>query len=98
MYFGDPERKAAQELVWMALEEDLGPGDDVTTRALIPGEQTGQVRIVARAPGVLAGIPVALMVFHEVDCDVVFTPQVDDGELLAPAASGAEASGNGHSL
>jgi nicotinate-nucleotide pyrophosphorylase (carboxylating) len=98
MYFGDSERKAAQELVWMALEEDLGPGDDVTTRALISGEQTGTVHIVARAPGVLAGLPVALMVFHDVDSDVVFTPNVDDGDLVTPGAIVADVSGKVQSL
>lgn len=98
MYFGEIERKAAQELVWMALEEDLGPGDDVTTRALIPAEQTGQVRIAARAPGVMAGLPVARMIFHEVDSNVVFTPNVDDGDLLVPDAIVAEVSGKVQSL
>src|SRR5207248_474702 len=98
MYFGETERKAAQELVWMALEEDLGPGDDVTTRALIPAEQTGTVRIAARAPGVMAGLPVARMVFHEVDFNVIFTPHVDDGDLLAPGAVVAEVSGKVQSL
>lgn len=98
MYFGEIERKAAQELVWMALEEDLGPGDDVTTRALIPAEQTGQVRIAARAPGVMAGLPVARMIFHEVDSNVVFTPNVDDGDLLVPGAIVAEVSGKVQSL
>ncbi|WP_344949463.1 carboxylating nicotinate-nucleotide diphosphorylase [Terrabacter ginsenosidimutans] len=49
----------ARELVTVALREDLGPeGVDVTTLATIPADQTRTAEIVARAPGVVAGVPV----------------------------------------
>jgi len=98
MYFGQPQAKVAQELVWMGLEEDFGPGGDVTTQALIPEQQTGSVQIVARAPGVLAGLPIAIMVFTEVDPSVVLAPKADDGELLAAGQVVAEISGKVRSL
>ncbi len=98
MYFGERERKVARELVWMALEEDLGPGGDVTTRALIPPDQTGAVQIVARAAGVLAGLPVARMVFDEVDDNVIFDLRAGDGDTLAAGQTIAEISGRLQSL
>jgi nicotinate-nucleotide pyrophosphorylase (carboxylating) len=49
----------ARELVRVALAEDLGPrGLDVTTLATIPADQEAAAEVVARAPGVVAGIPV----------------------------------------
>ena len=55
---GFPEQWA-RDLVEVALAEDLGPhGVDVTTLATIPPEQVRVADVVARAPGVVAGIPV----------------------------------------
>ncbi len=98
MHFGVTETRVAKELIWMALEEDLGPGGDVTTRALIPPEQTGSVQIVARQSGVLAGLPVAMMVFEEVDKEVIFQPRVVDGDSLTAGTVVAEISGEVDSL
>ncbi len=57
----------AVELVSVALREDLGPdGVDVTTLATIPGGQIRTAEIVARAPGVVAGVPVIGLVLGAV--------------------------------
>jgi nicotinate-nucleotide pyrophosphorylase (carboxylating) len=57
----------ARELVTIALREDLGPeGVDVTTLATIPADQTRTAEIVARAPGVVAGVPVIALVLAAV--------------------------------
>jgi len=58
----------ALRVVRTALDEDLGgpTGVDVTTSATIPSTQVGTAQVVARADGVLAGIPVVPMVFEEV--------------------------------
>ncbi|GGM95440.1 nicotinate-nucleotide diphosphorylase (carboxylating) [Terrabacter tumescens] len=78
----------ARELVTVALREDLGPdGVDVTTLATIPGDQTRTAEIVARAPGVVAGVPVVELVLAAVAeriGGVVPTVEVvnDDGTRL----------------
>ena len=57
----------AQDLVRVALLEDLGPdGVDVTTEATIPADQRRVAEIVARAPGVVAGVPVIGLVLAAV--------------------------------
>ncbi len=57
----------ACELVRVALAEDLGPrGLDVTTLATIPADQEATAEVVARAPGVVAGIPVIAEVLTQV--------------------------------
>jgi nicotinate-nucleotide pyrophosphorylase (carboxylating) len=52
------------DIVLRALAEDLGPdGVDVTSAATIPAEQADTAELVARADGVVAGLPVAAAVF-----------------------------------
>lgn len=98
LHFGDTERTAAGQLIALALAEDLGAAGDVTTNALIPAEQTGTVQIVARAPGVLAGLPVALMVLESVDKTVLIKPFVRDGKSVVAGTVAAEISGKVRSL
>ena len=54
---------AVAALVRAALDEDLAGGTDVTTLAtVLPGER-GRGDLVARRPGVIAGLPVAAVAF-----------------------------------
>jgi nicotinate-nucleotide pyrophosphorylase (carboxylating) len=71
--------EAAARAVRLALEEDLGDGDDVTTRATVPLDARGAGRIVARQAGVVAGLPLAQAVFREVDSEIVWEPNKIDG-------------------
>ncbi|MEV6341743.1 carboxylating nicotinate-nucleotide diphosphorylase [Actinoplanes sp. NPDC051851] len=53
-----------ERVVFTALAEDLGdPPRDVTSEATIPEEQVDTAELVARADGVVAGLPVAAEVF-----------------------------------
>jgi nicotinate-nucleotide pyrophosphorylase (carboxylating) len=62
-----PEARA-QSVVDGALDEDLGgfPGLDVTSSATIPETQHSIAHVVARADGVVAGIPLISLVFRAV--------------------------------
>jgi len=78
------------DLVSRALAEDLGGPDgvDVTSTATIPADQIDVVDLVARAPGVLAGLDVARAVFAAVGATdfVALTEDgraVDRGDVLA---------------
>ena len=57
------EPAAITALVAAALAEDLAGGIDVTTAATVPADALGQADVVARSPGVVAGLPVAEAVF-----------------------------------
>ena len=55
---------AVERIVYTALAEDLGdPPRDVTSEATIPAGQVDIAELVARADGVVAGLPVAAQVF-----------------------------------
>ncbi|MEN3306603.1 MAG: hypothetical protein V7603_2805, partial [Micromonosporaceae bacterium] len=72
-------------IVARALDEDLGPERiDVTSVATIPAEQTGVADLVARAGGVVAGLPVAAMVFDAASGGTTsWVEQVKDGAAVA---------------
>ena len=76
-----PELAADDALIALALAEDLGePADDVTSRVLIGDDETGTVAIVARQPGVVAGLPVVARVFERLD-DFVKPPHCNGAAL-----------------
>ncbi|MCA9055666.1 MAG: carboxylating nicotinate-nucleotide diphosphorylase [Planctomycetaceae bacterium] len=87
------ERRAADTLIDLALAEDLGSVGDLTSATLIPAESTGMVQIVARHDGVLAGLPLAAMVFARVDAGIVVSPHVSDGARLCRGDVVADVSG-----
>jgi nicotinate-nucleotide pyrophosphorylase (carboxylating) len=53
-------------LATSAIEEDLAGGVDVTSVATVPADLTGTAAFIARAGGVVAGIPVAMAVLDVV--------------------------------
>jgi nicotinate-nucleotide pyrophosphorylase (carboxylating) len=86
-----------RDIVEAALREDVGPGD-LTTLAVIPAEARGAARIVAREPGVAAGLPVAAAVFAAVDTALGFEARVAEGEAFAGGAVLAEVRGPARGL
>ncbi|OFW59061.1 MAG: nicotinate-nucleotide diphosphorylase (carboxylating) [Candidatus Solincola sediminis] len=70
------------EAVQRALDEDLQSTGDITSRALIQPGSKGRAEIVMREPGVVAGLPLASMVFRLLDNKVNFRSLVNDGEHL----------------
>ncbi len=79
-------RRMCMEAVQRALDEDLQSSGDVTSRALISSGARGRGRIVMREEGVIAGLPLASMVFRLLDTKAHFQSLVSDGDRL-PAAS-----------
>lgn len=81
------ELKAAQTLLELALKEDVGEGD-ITTDNIIPAETRRKAKMVAKAEGIVAGLPVAEMVFKSLDPEMVWkvlTPEgtkVQKGDVL----------------
>ena len=79
----------AKALVRIALDEDLGPEDlDVTTLATFGAEATCRAEVVARADGVVAGLPAVALVFSEVAArlglpEPVVTVAAADGDRVA---------------
>jgi nicotinate-nucleotide pyrophosphorylase (carboxylating) len=84
MTFSPAETAAGRRLVEMALAEDLGSAGDITSQAVIPADFQGEAVFVARAPGIVAGLPVAALVVRSVDARLLFQPHVTDGAEVKP--------------
>jgi nicotinate-nucleotide pyrophosphorylase (carboxylating) len=92
------ELGAADELIALALAEDLGDFGDRTADILIPAHARGLARVVARKPGVVAGLPVAARLAHEMEMENGWTPLVDDGARVEPGQAIAEVAGRMRTL
>ena len=68
-------------LIEEALMEDLGIGD-ITTDAIVPGDEPGLGEIRAKESGVIAGVAIASQTFHLVDPNLVFTAVAADGSAV----------------
>lgn len=55
-------RLNADELIRMALQEDIS-SEDVTTNSVMPHYQLGEVELIAKQDGVIAGLDVFARVF-----------------------------------
>jgi len=87
-----------RRLVRAAVMEDLDRGQDWTTVALVPMEATGRAAMVARASGVVAGLPAAAVVIDEMDRRVQFRPLVTDGTVVERGTVLANIEGPARSL
>ncbi len=75
---------AVEALVRTTLDEDLAGGVDVTSAATVPAEQVSTGDFVARAGGVVAGLPVAQAVLEVVTSGSArFGSVVADGAAVA---------------
>ena len=84
--------EAAKPLIDLALAEDVGKGD-VTTVATVPEGKEGRAVIIAKAYGIVCGLPIAAEAFRNVDAAIRLTHLASDGEPVAPGDVVAALSG-----
>ena len=92
--YSGPELHA---LVKSALEED-GAFNDLTTLATVVSDRHARGRLVARATGVLCGIPLALEAFRSLDPKVTIRVDLEDGAPLTSGDSVLYLSGHARAL
>ena len=88
----------ALQLVKFALQEDLVGGGDVTTLNALRSGVSARAVLVAKEPGVVAGLFVAKLAFAEVDPKLHFHPLVRDGEAVKAGAALAKVGGSAGSM
>ena len=89
--------KSAEVLFDLAYAEDIGDGD-ITTNNLIPPEQNKTAILVAKEEGVIAGLPVAEMVFKKFDKNIEWNVKIPDGSKVSPGDVLVELKGNYRAL
>ena len=73
--------KAAYKLIELALHDDVDDGD-ITTDNIVPSEIRRKAKMVAKAEGIVAGLPVAEMVFRKLDPDLIWNELTPDGSKV----------------
>jgi nicotinate-nucleotide pyrophosphorylase (carboxylating) len=75
--------QSAEVLFELAYAEDIGDGD-ITTNNLIPPTAIRSAVLVAKEPGVIAGLPVAEYVFRRFDQNLEWEVKKPDGSKVVP--------------
>lgn len=83
-----------RQIIRLAVREDLDRSFDLTTVALVPPDAEGATAVVARSIGVIAGLPAAALVLHEMDTRTRFDPKAADGDCVIAGQTVAEIRGS----
>jgi nicotinate-nucleotide pyrophosphorylase (carboxylating) len=73
-----------EPLVRATLLEDLGRAGDLTTDSIVPADAVTRCALIARQPGVVAGLDFALMAFRLIDPRIDCMVERGDGTRLKP--------------
>ncbi|WP_246009497.1 carboxylating nicotinate-nucleotide diphosphorylase [Brevibacillus fluminis] len=79
------------------LMEDIGSGD-ITSECTIPEDEQGKGILYAKEAGIIAGLPVAELVFETVDAGLTFKALVKEGERVEKGQAIVEVSGSVQSI
>jgi len=72
----------ADELIDLWFREDIGSGDH-TTLSTIPESASGSAKLLVKDKGILAGLDIALKIFHRFDPDLKVTVFFPDGSRIS---------------
>jgi len=84
-------------LVSAALREDHAQ-NDLTSIAIVASARTARAMIVSRAAGVVAGVPLALEAFRQLDQKLTIRIDVEDGERVEPGTGVLFISGHARAI
>jgi nicotinate-nucleotide pyrophosphorylase (carboxylating) len=71
-----------EQLLRLAVREDLAEAGDRTTCALVPPDACGRAAMVARGSGVLAGLPGVESTLRQIDPRLRWSPEMKDGQAV----------------
>lgn len=91
-------RLIIEPMVRTALVEDLGLAGDITSAAVIPADHRSSLIMVARQPGVVAGLDAAELAFQLVEPTITMARYMEDGSPVRPGDIIAEITGPSRGL
>lgn len=87
-----------EDAVRRALGEDLGRAGDITSASVIPESRTASAKLVARKPGVIAGLACAAEAFRQLDPRISFQAMIRDGAKAAAKDILADITGDANAI
>jgi nicotinate-nucleotide pyrophosphorylase (carboxylating) len=91
------DKEIIHQFITNALTEDVGDGDH-TSLATIPDGTIGKAKLLVKDDGILAGVELAIEIFHEVDPNLKVTVMLSDGALVKPKDIALEVEGDAQSI
>lgn len=79
------ENNLVKELIHIAFAEDIGEGDH-TSLACIDVSESGTSQIVAKEPGMVAGVELAKHIFQRIDPSLKVEIKITDGSNVVPGS------------
>ena len=92
------DTESASHLIQLALHEDLGDAGDLTSKATLPDDTRLRGQIVAKADGVIAGLPLVAAVYGQVDPTVDVHFNILEGASVTRGTLVAGVEGKGQSV
>ncbi|MBL4592684.1 MAG: carboxylating nicotinate-nucleotide diphosphorylase [Flavobacteriales bacterium] len=69
------------ELIDIAIKEDIGDGDH-TSLSCIPENAVGKAHLLVKEKGIIAGVDLAVKIFHKIDSNLIFDKKLNDGDSV----------------
>ncbi|XP_057445427.1 nicotinate-nucleotide pyrophosphorylase [carboxylating], chloroplastic [Lotus japonicus] len=85
-------------IIKLALAEDAGDRGDVTCMATIPFDMEVEAYFLAKEDGIIAGIALADMIFHEVDTSLKVEWSKNDGDFIHKGLQFGKVRGRAHNI
>lgn len=86
-----------KDIVQLAIKEDIGTGD-ITSKIFIPEGSESNGILIAKETGIIAGLPVVGYVLSQIDEDLLFTVNIEDGSRVEKGSVIASVKGSTLSL
>lgn len=86
-----------EKIIKNAIEEDLGDGDH-TSLACIPADAQGKAKLLVKEKGIIAGIELAKVVFHQIDKNLNIEQLLVDGAEVVPGDVAFYVTGSSRSI
>lgn len=90
--------ETAAHLIQLSLEEDLAEAGDLTSIATLPNHVRLRGGVVAKAEGVIAGLPLVAMIYQQIDPSVEVRLMSHEGETVKQGRLVCEVEGKGQSI
>ena len=91
------DKKLVDLFIKNAIAEDIGDGDH-TSLSTIPKNTNGRAKLLVKEHGILAGVELALAIFHQIDPSLTVETFLKDGDEINPNDIAFIVSGNTHSI
>lgn len=91
------DKKLVDLFIKNAIAEDVGDGDH-TSLSTIPAGSRGKAQLLVKDDGVLAGVELAIEIFHQVDPSLTVEVMINDGEDVRSGDIAFTVEGSSHAI